>query len=76
MAAFTIVRESPKGWRSRKVTVSGANEVEATSRLAAWLVYGHRTGVRIQLWYPTGDEQDPTPRYKDELIMPAKVRQA
>lgn len=73
--AFILERETlPKGWHTRKITVSGANETEATSRLAAWQVFGHKTGVTVFLWRPVGTWEDPTPRYVEDTPMPAKVR--
>lgn len=73
--AFTIERESlPKGWYTHKVVVTGANESEATSRMAAWLVAGHRYGVKVFCWRPYGNWEDPTPRYIEDTPMPAKAR--
>lgn len=72
--AFTIEREAPKGWYSRKIVVSGSNKTEAESRLSAWLCFGHRTGVKVFTWRPNGTWEDPTPRYVEDTPMPAKER--
>ena len=71
--AFVIEKEQTKSWYSRKYSVSGANETEATSRMAAYEAFGHRTGVRVWTWRPAGTWEDPTPRYVEDTPMPAKT---
>ena len=72
--AYTIEREAPKGWYSRKIIVSGSNQTEAESRLSAWHCFGHRVGVKVFTWRPYGTWDDPTPRYVEDTPMPAKER--